>query len=98
MLLPEKAHEAVVTLVELYAMFDGAAGLLVDGSKPAPAQEPKALLRNLQQMTTIADEHIYKALQSCKRGRGQRLETMATVMSRRIAAQAPDSSEAQDVA
>lgn len=84
MLLPQKAHEAVVALSELHAMFDGAAGLLADDSKPAPAQELKGLLRNLQQMTIVADEHINKAVQSCKRARGQRLETMATVMSRKI--------------
>ena len=84
MLLPQKAHEAVVALSELHAMFDGAAGLLADDSMPAPAQELKGLLRNLQQMTIVADEHINKAVQSCKRARGQRLETMATVMSRKI--------------
>lgn len=84
MLLPQKAHEAVVALAELHAMFDGAAGLLADDSKPAPAQELKELLRNLQQMTVVADEHINKAVQSCKRARGQRLETMGTVMSRNM--------------
>ena len=36
MLLPQKAHEAVVALAELHAMFEGAAGLLADDSKPAP--------------------------------------------------------------
>jgi hypothetical protein len=84
MLLPQKAHEAVVTLAELHAMFEGAAGLLADTTKPAPAAELEALRRNLQQMTLIADEQINKAVQSCKRARGQRLETMATVMSRRF--------------
>lgn len=84
MLLPQKGHEAVVALSELHAMFDCAAGLLADDSKPAPAQELKGLLRNLQQMTIVADEHINKAVQSCKRARGQRLETMATVMSRNM--------------
>ena len=84
MLLPQKAHEAVVALSGLHAMFDGAAGLLADDSKPAPAQELKGLLRNLQQMAIVADEHINKAVQSCKRARGQRLEAMATVMSRKI--------------
>lgn len=84
MLLPKKAHEAVIALAELHAMFDGAAALLADETKPAPADELKALLRNVQQMTIIADEQINKAVQSCKRARGQRLEAMATVMSRKI--------------
>ena len=33
MLLPQKAHEAVVALAELHAMFEGAAGLLADGGR-----------------------------------------------------------------
>ena len=90
MLLPKKAHEAVVVLSELHTMFEGAAGLLADEAKSARADDLKALLRNLQQMTIIADEQINKAVQSCKRARGQRLETMATVMSRKIATGADD--------
>ena len=97
MLLPKKAHEAVTALSELHAMFDGAAGLLADEAKPAPADDLKALLRNLQQMTIVADEQINKAVQSSKRARGQRMETMATVMSRKIAAAGSDDSEVQDV-
>ncbi len=90
LLFPQKAHEAVVVLAQLHAVFDGAAALLADATKPAPADELKALLRNLQQMTIVADEQINKAVQSCKRARGQRLETMATVMSRKIAAAGVD--------
>lgn len=93
MLLPQKAHEAVTALAELHAMFDGASRLLADDSKPAPEAELKALLRNLQQMTIVADEQINKAVQSCKRSRGQRLETMATVMSRKIMAEDDDDGE-----
>ena len=98
MLLPQKAHEAVVALAELHAMFDGAAGLLADEAKPAPAAELKALLRHLQQMTIVADEQINKAVQSCKRARGQRLEIMATVMSRKIVATGSDNCDVQNVA
>lgn len=97
MLLPHKAHEAVVALAELHAMFEGAAVLLADQAKPAPEPELKALLQNLQQMTIIADEQINKAVQSCKRARGQRLETMATVMSRRIASAGINDSEVPEV-
>jgi hypothetical protein len=97
MLLPQKAHEAVKALAELHAMFDGAAVLLADETKPAPVHELKALLRNLQQMTIVADEQINKAMQSCKRASGQRLETMATVMSRRFAGAGVEDSGGQDV-
>jgi hypothetical protein len=96
MLLPQKAHEAVVALAELHAMFDGAAHLLGDEAKPAPPEELKSLLRNLQQMTIVADEQINKVMQSCKRARGQRLETMATVMSRKIMAMGVDDDDVQE--
>lgn len=97
MLLPRKAHEAVVALAELRAMFEGAARLLADESKPAPAPELKALLRSLQQMTIVADGQINKAVQSCKRARGQHLEAMATVMSRRMTTVASDDRGVEDV-
>ena len=97
MLLPQKAHEAVVTMADLYALFAGAAELLADEAKPAPAQQLKALLRNLQQMTIAADEQINKAVQSCKRARSQHLETMATVMSRKITAMRLGEVDRQDV-
>ena len=97
MLLPKKAHEAVVALSELHAMFDGAAALLADEAKPAPVDELKSLLRNVQQMTIIADEQINKAVHSCKRARGQRLEAMATVMSRKIVASEREGTVERDV-
>lgn len=97
MLLPQKAHEAVVALAELHAMFEGAAVLLDDDTKAAPDHELKGLLRNLQQMTIVADEQINKAVQSCKRSRGQRLETMATVMSRKIRSAQDDDAEEHDM-
>ena len=78
-------------------MFDGAAALLADESKPAPEPELKALLRNLQQMTIAADEQINKAIQSCKRARGQRLETMAAVMSRKFRPMQDDDTDEHDV-
>ena len=86
MLLPQKAHDAVKALGELHAMFDGAAQILADESKPAPSAELKALMRNLQRMTIAADERINKTVQSCKRARGNQQEAMATQMSRKIAA------------
>jgi hypothetical protein len=97
MLLPQKAHEAVVALAELHAMFEGASALLADDTKAAPDQELKGLLRNLQQMTIVADEQINKAVQSCKRSRGQRLETMATVMSRKIRSAQDDDAEEHEM-
>ena len=87
----------MVALSELYAMFDGAAALLADETKPAPADELKALLRNVQQMTIVADEQINKAVQSCKPARGQRLEALATVRSRKIVATDREGNMRRDV-
>jgi hypothetical protein len=83
MMLPEKAHDALQSLGELYSMFIGTAELLADEEKLAPAHELKALLRNLQQLTIVADELINKAVQSGKRARSQHLGAMDTVASRR---------------
>ena len=83
-------------------MFDGAAELLADEDQPAPAHELKALLRNLRQLTLLADQSINKVVQSCKRARDQRLEAMATIASRRIpaierrSARAPDAAAGDD--
>ena len=102
MMLPQKAHEAVQSLGDLCAMFGGAAELLADELKPAPISELKALLRNFQQVTIAADELINKAVQSCKRSRGQRIEAMANVASRspmtseRRGAVAPDVASGDD--
>lgn len=93
MLLPQKAHESVVALAELHELFDGAANLLADESKPTSDPELKGLLRNLQQLTIVADAQINKVVQSCKRVRGRRPETMATVMSRKIMSAGDDEME-----
>ena len=100
MMLPQKAHEAVQALAELHSMFGGTAELLADGEKPAPERELKALLRNLQQLTILADELINKAVQSGKRSRSQRLEAMDTVASRRttpFGRTKPDPSDVSDL-
>lgn len=75
--LPQKAHDAVTRLGELYFMHEAVGALLADESKPAPDTELKLLLRNLQQMAIIADELINKTIQSCKRARGQHPEPMS---------------------
>ena len=85
-LLPPKAHNAVQTLAEAYALFGSVATLLADESKPAAEAELKALLRQLQQLTLTADEQINKAVQSCKRARGQHLQEVASVMTRKTIA------------
>jgi hypothetical protein len=53
-------------------------------------------MRKLQKMTIAADEQINKAVQSCRRARSQRLESIATVMSRKFAAARSDDIGAHD--
>ena len=77
--LPEKAHVAVGILAELRSFLAGTVELLADETKPAPPDELKGLLRNLQQMTLIAEKEINKAIQSCKRARAHHLEVMAAM-------------------
>jgi hypothetical protein len=81
--LPEKAHHALGILAELRSMFAGTVELLADATKPAPAEELKGLVRNLQQVSLIAEAEINKAIQSCKRARGQHLEAMAAMPTSR---------------
>ncbi|WP_232291615.1 hypothetical protein [Polaromonas sp. JS666] len=97
MMLPQKAHDALQALAELYSVFGGTAELLADEEKPAPVDELKALLRNLQQLTIVADELINKAVQSCKRSRSQQLESMGTVSSRRAMSSARKNPAESDV-
>ena len=97
MLLPQKAHEAVETLAELHAMFEGAAALLADETRPAPAHELKDLLKNLQKLTLVADAQINKAVQSCKRARGQGMEAMASVLTSRLGTTDGDDGELDDL-
>jgi hypothetical protein len=84
--MPEKAHEALMTLAEIHSMFAGARTLLGDESVPAPASELTALLRNFQKMTIATDEEINRIIQSCKRARAQHIENLTFVTSRRFTA------------
>jgi hypothetical protein len=77
--LPDKAHDSLGILAELRVMFAGMVELLADETTPAPAEELKGLVRNLQQVSLIAEAEINKAIQSCKRARGRHLEAMAAI-------------------
>lgn len=74
--LPARAHQALGALSEVRAMLAGAVDLLEDPTKPAEPGDIKALLQNIQQLTIIAETEMNKAIISCKRARGQALETM----------------------
>lgn len=75
--LPERAHKALESLAEIRAMMAGIINMLDDSSKPAGPDDIKKLLRNIQELTIIAETEMNKATLSCKRARGQVLELMS---------------------
>lgn len=81
--LPEKAHQALTHLEEVRHMFDAAAAMLIDDSKPASSQALTEFARNAQEMTRIADDLINRIIQSCKRARAGHLEAMSLSPARR---------------
>lgn len=76
--LPERAHQALGVLAEVRALFVGIVDLLNDPGIPAPPEELKKLLQNIQRMTILAETEMNKANLSCKRARSQTLATMLT--------------------
>jgi hypothetical protein len=72
--LPERAHEALGVLAEMRAILGGAVNLLDDSRKPAEPNDLKALVRNIQELTIIAETEMNKTILSCKRARSQLLE------------------------
>jgi hypothetical protein len=52
----------------------GAVNLLDDSRKPAEPDDLKALVRNIQELTIIAETEMNKTILSCKRARSQLLE------------------------
>ena len=72
--LPERAHKALGVLTEMRAILAGAINLLDDLSKPTEPDDLKALARNIQELTIIAETEINKTILSCKRARSQLLE------------------------
>ena len=56
------------------AMLAGVIDLLDDSSKPAEPDDLKGLVRNIQEITIIAETEMNKANLSCKRARSQLLE------------------------
>lgn len=72
--LPQRAHDALGVLAEMRAILAGAVNLLDDSSKPAESDDLKGLVRNIQELTIIAETEMNKTMLSCKRARRQLLE------------------------
>ena len=77
--LPERAHEALGVLADTRAILYGVVTLLDNLSKPAKPEDLKALVRNIQELTLIAETEMNKIILSCKRARIHLLEQIPAI-------------------
>ena len=74
--LPERAHEALENLKEINAMLHGIVELL--GRQPAPpasADDVTGTLRNVRELSRIAEQELHAVVLGCTRARQHRLAT-----------------------
>ena len=74
--LPERAHEALENLREINAMLHGIVELL--GRQPAPptsADDVTVTLRNVRELSRIAEQDLHAVVLGCTRARQHRLAT-----------------------
>src|SRR3954454_24139088 len=76
--LPERAHRALSFLSEIRAMLEGVRRLAADSSKPVSAADLAGTLRNVQELTRIAEQEIHAAVLSCARARRSMSERVQT--------------------
>ena len=71
--LPERAHEALENLREINAMLHGIVELL--GRQPAPsasADDVAGTLRNVRELSRIAEQELHAVILACTRARQHR--------------------------
>jgi hypothetical protein len=73
--LPEKAHRATNILGEIRAMLAGLHQLATENNTPTDIKELDAMIKQVRELSIIAEKEINVAIQSCKRARAQMLET-----------------------
>lgn len=71
--LPERAHKALDVLAQVRAFLAGAFDLLDDASKAAEEKDLKALLRDIQKLTLVAETEMNQVILSCTRARRELL-------------------------
>src|SRR5919202_3117134 len=72
--LPERAHQALNSLAELRAMFEAIRVLAADETKAAVPSEIARTVRNVRELTKIAEHEIHTAVLACTRARRQLLQ------------------------
>jgi hypothetical protein len=76
--LPDKAHRALNVLAEMRAMLQGVRSLATDETKPASAADISGTLRNVRELTRIAEQEMHVAVLSCTRARRSLIEGRRT--------------------
>lgn len=74
--LPERASRGLDVLGEMRALMAAVVDLANDQTKPATSPDIQATLRNLREMTKIAEHELHAIILACKRARGQMLATL----------------------
>jgi hypothetical protein len=73
--LPEKAHKATNILGEIRAMLAGLHTLASTKATPTDIKELEAMIKQVRELSIIAEKEINVVIQSCKRARAHILET-----------------------
>jgi hypothetical protein len=76
--LPDKAHRALNVLAEMRAMLQAVRSLATDETKPASAADISGTLRNVRELTRIAEQEMHVAVLSCTRARRSLIEGRRT--------------------
>ena len=76
--LPERATEALDNLGQIYAMIRGILDLLErESAPPASAEDLAGMLKNVGELSHIAEKELHAVMVACKRTRQQTLSTIA---------------------
>jgi hypothetical protein len=71
--LPERAHRGLETLSEMRALMAAVVQMASDETKAATGQDLETTLRNMGEMTKVAENEIHAIVLSCARARRQML-------------------------
>ena len=74
--LPERAHRGVSVLGELRALMAGIVDMVPDTTKTTTEKEIEGTLRQIGELTKIAEHEIHEVVLSCTRARRQMLAAM----------------------
>jgi hypothetical protein len=71
--LPQRVHRGLGVLDELRALIAGVLDVATDANTAASVGDIKGTLRQMQEMTRIAEHEMHEVILSCKRARSDML-------------------------